>query len=128
MGKKLKPRATAKADGQFTAAISDSAGRIWLAGLGAFAKAQVEGTKAFDSLIKEGEKVQDRAKKAALKAQAEGAKFFDELVREGEKVQRRAGKAASSSIADAQAKASGTWGKLEHIFEEDRRASCRERV
>jgi poly(hydroxyalkanoate) granule-associated protein len=118
MGKKLKRIAKAKADGQFAEAIKDSAGQIWLAGLGAFSKAQIEGTKVFNSLIKEGEKVQDRAKKAALKAQAEGAKLFEELVREGEKVQHRATKVAAGSIADARAKATGTWGKLETVFED----------
>jgi len=118
MAKKQKRSAKAKSDGQLAAAIKTSATQIWLAGLGAFAKAQVEGTKLFDSLIKEGEKVQDRAKKAALKAQADSAKFFEELVKEGGKVQHRASQAAGSSIADVRAKATGTWGKLEAVFED----------
>jgi poly(hydroxyalkanoate) granule-associated protein len=116
MAKKLKRQA--KTDGQLAAAIKKSASQIWLAGLGAFAKAQVEGTKLFDALIKEGEKAQGRAKKAAAKAQSDSAKFFEELVKEGEKAQHRATKAASSSIASARAKASGTWGKLESVFED----------
>jgi poly(hydroxyalkanoate) granule-associated protein len=122
MAKKLKRLARAKTevktDGQLAAAIKGSASQIWLAGLGAFSKAQVEGTRFFNSLIKEGERVQDRAKKAAYKAQAEGMKFFEELVQEGEKVQHRAAKAAGQSIADARARASGTWGKLENVFED----------
>ena len=122
MGKKLKRLARTKTDdkanGQFAAAIKDSAGQIWLAGLGAFSKAQVEGTKLFNSLIQEGERVQDRARQVAYKAQADGAKFFGELVREGEKVQHRAAKVASHSVADARAKASGTWGRLETVFED----------
>jgi poly(hydroxyalkanoate) granule-associated protein len=118
MGKKLKRLAKAKTDGQFAVAIKDSAGQIWLAGLGAFAKAQDEGTRLFDSLIKEGEKVQQRAVKTAHKAQAEGTRLFDSLVKEGEKFQRHATKAAGDSIADARATATGAWGKLEHVFED----------
>ena len=77
-----------KGDGQL-AAIKDSANQIWLAGLGAFSRAQEEGGKLFDSLVKEGEKVQNRASKAA-----------------------------GDTIADVRAKATGTWGKLEKVFED----------
>jgi len=45
--------------------ILDSANQIWLAGLGAFALAQDEGSKLFDTLVKEGEKVEARTRKAA---------------------------------------------------------------
>jgi poly(hydroxyalkanoate) granule-associated protein len=117
MGKKLKRLAGPKTDGQLAATIKDSANQIWLAGLGAFSKAQEEGTKAFDSLIKEGEKVQQRVVKTAQQAQAEGTKFFESLVKEGEKVQHRAAKAAGNSIADVRAQATGAWGKLENVFE-----------
>lgn len=117
MAKKQKRAAKAKSDGQLAAAIKNSANQIWLAGLGAFAKAQVEGTKLFDALIKEGEKAQERAKKAASKAQTESTKFFEDLVKEGGKFQHRASQAADSSLADIRAKASGTWGKLESVFE-----------
>jgi poly(hydroxyalkanoate) granule-associated protein len=34
--------------------MKDSAQHIWLAGLGAFAKAQEEGSKVFENLVKEG--------------------------------------------------------------------------
>jgi poly(hydroxyalkanoate) granule-associated protein len=120
MGKTLKrlAKAEVKTNGQFADAIKGSASQIWLAGLGAFSKAQAEGTKFFNSLIKEGERVQDQAKKTAYKAQAEGIKFFEDLVKEGEKVQHRAAKAAGHSVADARAKASDTWGKLETVFED----------
>ncbi len=53
--------------------IRESANRIWLAGLGAFAKTQEEGEKLFQTLVKEGEGVEKRAKQAA-EAQIEGAK------------------------------------------------------
>ena len=44
--------------------IMNSANQIWLAGLGAFAITQQEGSKLFESLIKEGEHVEARTKKA----------------------------------------------------------------
>ncbi len=45
--------------------IRESANRIWLAGLGAFAKTQEESEKLFQALVKEGEGVEKRAKQAA---------------------------------------------------------------
>ena len=60
MAQKLKEAAD---DGKITQLVLSSAHQIWLAGLGAFAKAQAEGTKLFDSLVKEGEAVQARAGK-----------------------------------------------------------------
>lgn len=118
MAKKQKRVTKAKTDNQLAANIKNSANQIWLAGLGAFAKAQVEGTRIFDGLVKEGQQAQERAKKTALKAQADSAKFFADLVKEGEKTQHKATKAANSSIADMRAKATGTWGKLEDVFED----------
>jgi poly(hydroxyalkanoate) granule-associated protein len=89
MVKKLKALAGGAGDKQFAQTVKDSAQQIWLAGLGAFAKAQAEGMKAFRSLVKEGESLQSRTTKVA-----------------GEKV------------AEAAAKASGTWDKLEQVFED----------
>ena len=45
--------------------IRESANHIWLAGLGAYAKTQEEGEKLFQSLVKEGEKVEKQAKRIA---------------------------------------------------------------
>ncbi len=45
--------------------VTSSAHNIWLAGLGAFVRAQAEGTKLFESLVKEGEAAQSRATKTA---------------------------------------------------------------
>ena len=58
MGKKLKALAGNLADNQFAHTVKGSAQQIWLAGLGAFAKAQEEGGKVFDVLVKEGATVQ----------------------------------------------------------------------
>jgi poly(hydroxyalkanoate) granule-associated protein len=122
MAEKLKRRVRAKTEvrtnGQLAAAIEGSASQIWLAGLGAYSKAQVEGTRLFNSLIEEGKRIQDCATKAAYQAQADGVKFFEDLVKEGGKVQQRAARAASHSITDARATASGIWDRLENVFED----------
>lgn len=85
MAKKLKNLA---ADSHLAATIRDSAQQIWLAGLGAYAKAQQEGNKVFDALVREGEAIQSATRKMAE-----------------DKVQEMA------------AKATGTWDKLEAVFE-----------
>jgi poly(hydroxyalkanoate) granule-associated protein len=43
--------------------LRDSAHKIWLAGLGALAMAEEEGTKVFSNLVEAGEKVEARGKK-----------------------------------------------------------------
>ncbi len=97
MVKKLKALAGgASAENEFAQTVRDSAQQIWLAGLGAFAKAQASGTKF----------------------QAEGAKIFDALVKEGEARQSFVRKVTGNKMAEAAAKASGTWDKLEQVFED----------
>jgi poly(hydroxyalkanoate) granule-associated protein len=56
MGKKLKALAGSLTENQLALTVKDSAQQIWLAGLGAFAKAQEEG-------VKEGESIQARTRK-----------------------------------------------------------------
>lgn len=77
---KSKKKASAK-KGTIEKGI-DSAMDIWLAGLGALSKAQEEGSKVFDSLVKEGEAVQTRSKKLAKKSKkviAEATETWDKL-------------------------------------------------
>jgi poly(hydroxyalkanoate) granule-associated protein len=81
-------------------AVKDSAGQIWLAGLGAFAKAQEEGGKVFDALVKEGLSIQRKTQAAAE-----------------EKISEATTRMASMAT-DISSKASGQWDKLETIFEE----------
>ncbi len=85
IAKKLK---SVGGDSQLSATIRESAQQIWLAGLGAFAKAQQEGTKVFDALI-----------------------------REGEAIQRKTRKVTEDKVTEMAAKATGTWDKLEQVFE-----------
>src|SRR5579871_6586613 len=45
--------------------IMESAQHIWLAGLGAFAKAQEEGGKLFEALVREGSSLEQKTRKIA---------------------------------------------------------------
>ena len=80
--------------------VKDSAQQIWQAGLGAFTRAQAEGTKAFESLVKEGVSIQRKTQAAAE-----------------EKISEATAK-MSNMATDISSKASGQWDKLENIFEE----------
>jgi poly(hydroxyalkanoate) granule-associated protein len=83
MAGKLKQLAQGDGGSHLAAGIRDSASQIWLAGLGAFVKAQKEGTRIFDSLVEEGEGVQKQARKSAEEAfggiKAKAAKSWDHL-------------------------------------------------
>jgi len=48
---------------EFPMDVKDSAHKIWLAGLGAVAVAEEEGSKFFKTLVKKGEKFEDKRKK-----------------------------------------------------------------
>lgn len=87
-------------DGKSTDPIKDSAQQIWLAGLGAFAKAQQEGAKVFEALVKEGVGMQKKTQAVA-----------EESISQAQS--RLAGMAN-----DLGTRATGQWGKLENIFEE----------
>ena len=90
-----------KASGPHLAgSVKDSAQQIWQAGLGAFAKAQAEGTRAFEALVKEGTSLQRKTQAAAE-----------------EKISEATSK-MSHMASDISSKASGQWDKLENIFEE----------
>ena len=88
MARKLKALAQAEPEG-LAATIRESANQIWLAGLGAFAKAQTEGVKVFDALVAEGQRIQEETKTAA-----------------------------DERITEVRKQASGTWDKLEKVFED----------
>ena len=54
-------------------AVKESAQQIWLAGLGAFSKAQDEGGKVFESLVKEGVNMQRKTQTVAEERITEAA-------------------------------------------------------
>ena len=64
MANKRKGLAGAMSESKLVATLRDSAQQIWLAGLGAHATAQVQGSKVFDALAKEGAAIQSLAQKA----------------------------------------------------------------
>ena len=95
---KTKPSTAAAA--QLKGTVKDSAQQIWQAGLGALTKAQVEGAKALESLVKDSVTIQRKTKAAAE-----------------EKISEATNK-MSNMATDISSKASGQWDKLENIFEE----------
>lgn len=102
MVKKLQKLSADKksSSSQLRATVKDSAQQIWLAGLGAFAKAQEEGGKVFEALVKEGVGLQRKTQSAAE-----------------EKLSETTSKMASMAN-DIGSKAQGGWDKLETIFED----------
>ena len=101
MVKKLqKTSAAKKSTAPLTGSVKDSAQQIWQAGLGAFSRAQAEGTKAFDLLVKEGVSLQRKTQSAAEERISDATHKM------------------SSMANDISNKATGQWDKLESIFEE----------
>jgi poly(hydroxyalkanoate) granule-associated protein len=107
MVKKLQKLAAKKAapaanllDSQLAQSVKESAQQIWLAGMGAFAKAQAEGGKVFETLVKEGVSLQRKTQGLAE-----------------ERISAVTGK--MTAMADGMSnKAGAHWDKLETIFEE----------
>jgi poly(hydroxyalkanoate) granule-associated protein len=79
--------------------VLDSSRNIWLAGLGAFSRAQAEGMRMFEGLVKQGEALESKTKQAAsdTAAAARGA--------------------AKAKVKEVKAGVGGTWDKLEQVFE-----------
>ena len=107
MVKKLKQMADKKTashgrlfDSALAGQVKDSAQQIWLAGMGAFSRAQAEGSKVFETLVKEGSSLQKKTQSAAE----------DKISEVTSKM--------SSMAGDVQARAGQHWDKLEGIFEE----------
>ena len=97
---KSKQSAVPGGDGPLAAGVRTSAHQIWLAGLGAFAKAQEEGGKVFDNLVKEGTTLQRKTQAAAEERISDATSRM------------------ASMATEISSKASGQWDKLESIFEE----------
>jgi poly(hydroxyalkanoate) granule-associated protein len=95
-----KTSANKRAGAPLANSVKESAQQIWQAGLGAFTKAQTEGTKAFEALVKEGVSFQRKTQSAAE----------DKITEATQKM--------TSMATDISSKASGQWDKLENIFED----------
>jgi len=85
---------------ELSQAVLNSSHQIWLAGLGAFARAQQEGTKVFEMLVRQGEQLESRTRQAAADTAA------------------AARGAATAKAKEMQRMAGGTWDKLEQVFED----------
>jgi len=81
---------------QLSQSVLASSRQIWLAGLGAFAKAQREGGKVFEALVKQGAEVESRTRDTAGAAR----------------------ETAKAKAMEVRAIAGGTWDKLEQVFED----------
>src|SRR3954465_3536549 len=100
MVKKLQKKPAEKTAGaQLAGTVKESAQQIWLAGLGAFSKAQEEGGKVFETLGKEGTALQRKTQAVAEEKIGEGTSRM------------------STMAGDVTAKAGQQWDKLEAIFE-----------
>lgn len=99
MVKKFK-KSTAAADSTLVGTVKESSSQIWLAGLGAFSKAQEEGSKVFEALVKEGAGLQKKFHKFA-------GSQVDEVTNE-----------VTEKFTEASSKAAGAWDRLESVFEE----------
>ena len=87
-------------DSHLAQTVKDSAQQIWLAGMGAFSKAQEEGGKVFETLVKEGMSLQKKTQGMAE-----------------EKISEVTGK-MSAMAGTVTSKAGQNWDKLEAIFEQ----------
>ena len=93
------PNLQDKAD-QLKRSISGSAQHIWMAGVGAFNRAQEEGTRLFEALVKEGMNIENKTRKLATgKVDA---------VRD----------AVEERVGQVRGRAADTWDRLEKVFEE----------
>jgi poly(hydroxyalkanoate) granule-associated protein len=103
MPKKAKARMAAPPPGHRKGAAGTSvkaAQHAWPAGLGALAKAQHEGARVFESLLKQGQRLEQRTREAAADTAA------------------AARGAAAAKAREVQQIAGGTWDKLEQVFED----------
>jgi len=81
---------------QLSEKIKESARQIWLAGLGAYNKAEEDTGKIFERLVKEGEELENLTRGAVEK------RF----------------KVVEEHVEDVREKATGTFGKLENVFDQ----------
>jgi poly(hydroxyalkanoate) granule-associated protein len=89
-------------ENQLTHNVRDFARQIWLAGLGAFARTQEEGGKFFETLVQEGQAVDLRMRKTA--------ENHTERMMDGVD-------AVKGKVEEFRDKATGTWNKLEEVFQ-----------
>jgi poly(hydroxyalkanoate) granule-associated protein len=83
-------------DDQLAGRIKGSARQIWLAGLGAYTKAEDDAGKFFERLVQEGEQLETKTRGVVEKQI----------------------KSVEDRVGDVRQKATGTWDRLETMFDE----------
>lgn len=97
---KTRKASRASAERLLGRSITESAQQIWLAGMGAFTRAQAEGSRLFESLVRDGLSLEQSARRfASVRA---------DVVRD----------AVEGTVGQARERAADTWDKLEKVFEE----------
>ncbi|MCK0105612.1 phasin family protein [Marinobacter sp. S0848L] len=76
--------------------IKDSARQIWLAGLGAYTKAEEDAGKFFERLVQEGEQLESKTRGVV-----------------GKQI-----RTVEDRVGEVRERATGTWDKLEHMFDQ----------
>jgi poly(hydroxyalkanoate) granule-associated protein len=97
---KLKKKSASPIGGDKTKALMDSAQQVWMAGLGAFGRAQEEGGKLFEGLVREGSTLEQKTRRFAT------GKV--DVARD----------AVENTVAQVKERASDTWDRLEKVFED----------
>jgi len=100
LASKPSPKLSKRADSVSGKSIMESAQQIWLAGLGAFAKAQGQGNAVFETLLKEGSNLEHKTRKLAT------GKVGD--VRD----------AVENGVTQVRERTQETWDRLEQVFED----------
>ena len=98
-----KPKLKSKGSAQSSASqksLMESAQQIWMAGMGAFGRAQEQGSKLFEGLVREGMALEQSTRKIATG-----------------NVDRMRG-AMENTVSHVKGRAQDTWDRLEKVFEE----------
>ncbi|HET8848778.1 MAG TPA: phasin family protein [Marinobacter sp.] len=83
-------------DPQLPGKIRDSARQIWLAGLGAYTKAEEDAGRFFERLVQEGEQLENKTRGVVEKQI----------------------RTVEDRVGEVREKATGTWDRLEHMFDQ----------
>jgi poly(hydroxyalkanoate) granule-associated protein len=97
---KLKSKSSAGSKGPNQKSLMESAQQIWMAGMGALGRAQEEGGKLFEGLVREGMALEQSTRKIATG-----------------NVDRMRG-AMENTVSHVKERAQDTWDRLEKVFEE----------
>jgi len=93
---------TEKEGSSWIGKVEDYSRKIWLAGLGVYSKIDTDGSKLFDTLVKDGEKA-EKLTKSAVGKKVDAAKDT--------------ASSAKSRISDVKDRALGKWDELEGAFD-----------